>query len=190
MLNRVEIEGYVTNRIWTWTEPGKKMPDTLFRLATYPDHEHNAPADRGRPFYVTVRVPGSVINGIPVGIRPEQHLTVIGQLVSRDYTHTLNDFLARVGAEVPLPPDFDPERVIELRSLNEVIVQSIQIIPDGDGDGQNKSQASRAQRRRARSPAVEVSLPGADTTANRALSGGAPITSAPPGNGNENAVAP
>ncbi len=162
MKNQVEIEGYVTNRIWQWSEPGRSSPDTLFRLACYPDLDNSQV--RPRPFYVTVRIPGSVLNGVPVGVMPEQHLMVTGQLVSRDYTHSLSDFLARVKdkPELNLPEGFDPERVVELRSLNEVLVESIRVVEEqgmhrddaGNGDGR----LSRRERRRERRQAVEVSM--------------------------------
>ncbi len=161
MKNRVEIEGYVTNRIWQWSEPGRNSPDTLFRLACYPDLDNGQA--RPRPFYVTVRIPGSVLNGVPVGVLPEQRLMVTGQLVSRDYTHSLSDFLARVKdkPELALPEGFDPERVVELRSLNEVIVESIRVVEeqdtsDDDGETDNRK-PSRRERRRERKQAAEVS---------------------------------
>jgi hypothetical protein len=169
MKNRVEIEGYVTNRIWQWSEPGRSSPDTLFRLACYPDLDNGQA--RPRPFYVTVRIPGSVLNGVPVGVMPEQHLMVTGQLVSRDYTHSLGDFLARVKdkPELNLPEGFDPERVVELRSLNEVIVESIRVVEEQDaGDdgrisdlaGENDSRKlSRRERRHERRQAAEALQP-------------------------------
>jgi hypothetical protein len=166
MKNRVEIEGYVTNRIWQWSEPGRNSPDTLFRLACYPDL-NGGPA-RSRPFYVTVRIPGSVLNGVPVGVMPGQRLMVTGRLVSRDYTHSLGDFLARVKdkPELILPDGFDPERVVELRSLNEVIVESIRVAEEQDAgdDGRtygspvenNSRKLSRRERRRERRQVAEV----------------------------------
>ncbi len=175
MKNRVEIEGYVTNRIWQWSEPGKSSPDTLFRLACYPDL--NSGQARPRPFYVTVRIPSSVLNGVPVGVMPEQHLMVTGHLVSRDYTHSLTNFLARVKDKpgLTLPEGFDPERVVELRSLNEVIVESIRVVEEQDaGDdgrtygspGENVSRKpSRRERRHERRQTAEASQPATSTLA-------------------------
>ncbi len=163
MKNRVEIEGYVTNRIWQWSEPGRSLPDTLFRLACYVDGDEQwvEHEPRPRPFYMTVRVRGSVLNGVPVGVQPEQRVFVTGQLVSRDYTHSLADFLARVKdmPELPLPEGFDPQRTVELRSLNEVVAESIRVVEEeqDNGNGKDDHRKSRRQRRRERKQAVEVS---------------------------------
>jgi hypothetical protein len=158
MKNRVEIEGYVTNRIWQWQEPERSTPDTLFRLACYPDGNGRR-GGRARPFYVTVRVHRSVLDGIPVGVLPEQRLLVTGRLVSRDYAHSLADFLARVKdlPELTLPAGFDPQHAVELRSLNEVIAESMRVIEEqeladdvrtsGSPDGNHR--LSRRERRRA-----------------------------------------
>jgi hypothetical protein len=162
MKNHVEIEGYVTNRIWQWQEPDRSMPDTLFRLACYPNGNGTRPVDeaRPRPFYVTVRVQGSVLDGIPVGVQPEQRLLVTGRLVSRDYMHSLADFLARVRdvPELTLPEGFDPERAVELRSLNEVVADSLRVVDDqvSGGNENGNGKLSRRQRRHERQQAAEA----------------------------------
>jgi len=171
MKNYVEIEGYVTNRIWQWQEPDRSMPDTLFRLACYSNGNKTRPADevRPRPFYVTVRVQGSVLDGVPVGVQPEQRLLVTGRLVSRDYMHSLADFLARVRdvPELTLPEGFDPERAVELRSLNEIVADSLRVVDDqvtGGNENGNGKLSRRQRRREKRQTAEALSRLGALTT--------------------------
>lgn len=162
MQNRITIEGYVTNRVWEWQEPGQTLPDVLFRFACYPDAcqpGQAAEGSRPRPMYVTVRVPRGLMNDIPVGIQPEQHLIVEGKLASRDYTHTLADFIQRSQGDKPeLPAGFDPNRVVELRSLNEVVATLLRIVV-GDGEAAadetrlpTKSLRRRGGRGRTRQP--------------------------------------
>lgn len=132
MKNVIEIEGYVTSKIWEWDQ------DVLFRLCNYPSQE--VPRPRGG-VYVTVRVPRGELNNVPIGVRPQQRLVVTGWLASRDYIHSLTDFLVRArqrGAESPAPMldvdlPFDPGEMVEQRSLNEVIATSLRIVPDEEG---------------------------------------------------------
>lgn len=105
MLNKVTVEGVVTAKIWRYDD------DLFFRLACYRDATrplkplHPNAVDKtdkkAAPDYITIRVPGGMIAGVPVAVKREQHLRVYGWLASSDERLTLGDFLRQ--AEGPKP---------------------------------------------------------------------------------------
>jgi len=153
MINTLEIEGYVTGKIWEWNQGAGSGRDILFRLCNYPDNAADPTGRKG--IYITVRVPGGVLNGVPIGVRPQQHVVVTGYLASRDYTHSLADFLARArwrdaqdgepAQAMQLNGPLDPSALIELRSLNEVIAASLRIIVD-EADAPASKKKTRARK--------------------------------------------
>ncbi len=163
MRNSIEIEGFVTSKIWEWDD------DILFRLCNFPDGVPNPDSDaRAHPVYTTVRVPGGILNGVPIGVRAQQHVHITGQLRSRDYRHSLADFLSRArvrgeretGAqdapEVDLP--FDPRGLVENRSLNEIWARSLHIVFNANGNGP-EHQGRRRQRGKRKSRGAAGSPP-------------------------------
>ncbi len=91
MLNEVHIEGYVTKKQWTYSN------DQFFRLAAYRDpdrpRKENEEENRDRPDYVTVKLPASLMAGLPVRFESGQRVQVHGWLESRQYTQSLTEFL-------------------------------------------------------------------------------------------------
>lgn len=127
MLNVVVIEGYVTNKIWHWSG------DLCFRLASYrdthlpqkppppPETNHQQTAD-----YVTVRVVGGAPGGLPVAIRPGQHVRVHGFLGSRPWRRTLLDLAqAAQGGSVVWGQGFDPSTMVLEDEVVDVVAGQI-----------------------------------------------------------------
>lgn len=109
MLNEVIVEGAVTAKVWRYGD------DLFFRLASYRDASRPAKPlhpdavgktdKKAAPDYITVRVPGGMIAGVPVTVKRGQRLRVHGWLASFDEQLTLGDFLQQAEGDKPQVED-------------------------------------------------------------------------------------
>ncbi len=136
MLNQTHVEGYVTKKIWQYGG------DTFFRLAVYRDPDlprketgRNS-NDRDKPDYVTVKVPASLLAGLPVQFTSGQRIQVHGWLESREYESTLAEFLKDAReSELEIDPA-QAQRIVAHRSTTWITAARIVSMPDR---GRNKS---------------------------------------------------
>ncbi len=139
MLNQIHVEGFVTKKQWTHSG------DKFFRLAVYRDPDRPrkeiaraTPNERDQPDYVTVRLPASLLAGLPVEFKSGQRVQVHGWLESREYTYTLAEFLADAQGDAP---DVDPEQaqaVTAHRATTWITAERVVTVPDNRGNAKKK----------------------------------------------------
>ena len=130
MLNQVHIEGYATKKIWQYGG------DTFFRLAAYRDPDRprkesdRNPNERDKPDYVTIKVPASLLAGLPVQFTSGQRVQVHGWLESREYESTLAEFLKDArGSELEVD-SAQAKEIIAHRSTTWITAERIVNIPN------------------------------------------------------------
>jgi hypothetical protein len=138
MLNEVTVEGFVTSKIWRYRE------DLFFRLASHRDpgrpEKTGAPGQNNIPDFITIRVPGGMIGGVPYSPRRGEQLRIYGWLASEDDTMTLGDFVRQLRDEdrealesaVELGDDELRRRIIAYRL--DVVPQRVVVLGNGKRD--------------------------------------------------------
>ena len=137
MLNQVHIEGYATKKIWQYGG------DTFFRLAAYRDPDRprkesdRNPNERDKPDYVTIKVPASLLAGLPVQFTSGQRVQVHGWLESREYESTLAEFLKDARSELKIDVA-QAKKVIAHRSTTWIVAERIVRIPGDNRRNEKK----------------------------------------------------
>jgi hypothetical protein len=134
MLNQVHAEGYVTRRQWTYSG------DTFFRLAVYRDPDRprkeadrQDPNERDRPDYVTIRVPATLLAGLPVQFQAGQRVQVHGWLESREYDYTLAEFLDDAQGPKPEVGEAQAGQVVAHRGTTWITAERVLTLSRGSG---------------------------------------------------------
>ena len=126
MINEVTIEGIVTREPWTYDK------DVFVRIASYRDMDMPAKPDtnvqgRDEPDYTNIRYPGGA--GTMFSIQKGQHVRIHGFLQSREFRESLSEFLEKAkknsNAEIALPEDMKPEKVLIDRNTVEVVAARV-----------------------------------------------------------------
>ena len=126
MINEVTIEGIVTREPWTYDK------DVFFRIASYRDMDMPAKPDtnvqgRDEPDFTNIRYPGGA--GTMFSIQKGQHVRIHGFLQSREFRESLSEFLEKAkknsNAEIALPEDMKPEKVLIDRNTVEVVAARV-----------------------------------------------------------------
>jgi hypothetical protein len=132
MLNQVHVEGYVTKRQWTYSG------DTFFRLAAYRDPDRprkeadrQDPNERDKPDYITIRVPATLLAGLPVQFQAGQRVQVHGWLESREYNYTLAEFLDDAQGPKPEVDEAQAGQVVAHRGTTWVTAERVLTLSRG-----------------------------------------------------------
>ena len=140
MLNQVHVEGFVTKKIWQYSG------DTYFRLAVYrdPDRprkvaEREAPDERDKPDYVTVRVPARLTT-MPVEFQSGQRVQVHGWLESREFDQSLAEFLWEAQGPKPKVSKAQAGKVIAHRGATWIVAERVLTMPErGEDNGRRRN---------------------------------------------------
>ncbi len=130
MLNQVHVEGYVTKKIWQYSG------DTFFRLAVYRDPDRPRKKtdrnsnERDKPDYITIKVPASLLAGLPVQFISGQRVQVHGWLESREYESTLSEFLQDARGPKLEIDSAQAQKVVAHRSTTWITAERIVSIPN------------------------------------------------------------
>ncbi|MFH0811201.1 MAG: hypothetical protein V2A77_12165 [Pseudomonadota bacterium] len=134
MLNQVHIEGYVTKKIW------QHGGDTFIRVAVYRDPDRvrkqanrEAEDEKDQPDYITIRLPASLLAGLPVQFQAGQRVQAHGWLESREFDYTLQEFLRE--AQGPKPNVEAADQVVAHRGTTWLVAERILLVPERNGDG-------------------------------------------------------
>ncbi len=127
-MNTVTIEG-VIRHMWEYDRNRFLRLSVRRELARLPkrvDLDRQGRVMERRCDYITVRLQDG-LESLPV--QKGQAIRVTGYIQSRDYPVTLKDFLRKAdGPYLPLPDQYDPDRLIEGRSTTEIVAQEVQFV--------------------------------------------------------------
>ena len=109
-MNQTQVAGIV-QRIWDYGE------DIFIRLEFIPDEDHP-------PRYITLKIPGGMIDGEFVSIQPGEHIQVEGYLSDAPYTESIGEFFRDAKAR-PFFEDTDQTKAWEQIEIERVGTQVV-----------------------------------------------------------------